>query len=188
MSSASPLPFVTYDEYLAQEAQADTKHEWLNGTVYAMSGGTPRQARLAFNLGRALGNALRGKPCAGFNADLRVRVRATGLATYPDLSVICGGLEADPSDKNAATNPTLLVEILSDATEAYDRGERFAHYRRIASLLEYVLVSQSTQRVEVFRRNADDTWTLHEVTEGAATFQSIDAVVPLAEIYEDPFA
>lgn len=188
MSNAAPLPSTTYEEYLALEATAELKHEWLDGVVYAMSGGTPSHARIAFNFGRALGNAMAGMPCAGFTADLRIRVRETGLATYPDISVVCGGMETDPKDKNAATNPTLLVEVLSETTEAYDRGEKFAHYRRIPSLREYVLVGQTEPRVEVFRRNPDDTWTLHEFTGGLVRLQSIDVAVPLADIYADPLA
>ncbi len=188
MSTGAPVPFVSYEEYLALEATADVKHEWLDGIIYATSGGTPSHARIAFNFGRALGNALVGMPCAGFTSDLRVRVRETGLATYPDISVVCGGVEADPKDKNAATNPTLLVEVLSETSEAYDRGEKFAHYRRIPSLREYVVVGQTEPRVEVFRRNPDDTWTLHEFTGGLVRLQSIDVAVPLTDIYADPLA
>ncbi len=188
MATAAPLPFVTYEAYLALEATAELKHEWLDGTIYAMSGGTPSHARIALNFGAALHAALKGKPCAVFSPDLRVRVRDTGLATYPDISVVCGGIEADPKDQNAATNPTLLVEVLSETTEAYDRGEKFAHYRRIASLREYVLVGQTEPRVEVFRRNPDDTWTLHEFTGGLVRLQSIDVAVPFGDIYADPLA
>lgn len=185
---SAPVPFISYEEYLALEATADVKHEWLNGIIYAMSGGTPSHARIATNLTAKLHAALAGKRCAAFNSDLRIRVRETGLATYPDVSVVCGSMETDPKDENATTNPTLLVEVLSETTEAYDRGEKFAHYRRIPSLREYVLVGQTEPRVEVFRRNPDDTWTLYEFTGGLVRLQSIDVAVPLADIYADPLA
>jgi Uma2 family endonuclease len=135
---------MTYAEYLAAEERSLEKHEFLDGEIYAMSGGMPEHAALAMAFGRTLGNALLGRPCRVFSSDARVRVQNTGLTTYPDVSVVCGKLETDPEDPSAITNPVLLVEVLSDSTEARDRGEKASHYRHLASLREYVLVSSGT--------------------------------------------
>ncbi|MEO5727806.1 MAG: Uma2 family endonuclease, partial [Byssovorax sp.] len=166
MSGATALePYVSYSEYLALEEKSLTKHEWLDGVIFdmeahGMAGGTPNHAGLAAAVTLLLGLQLRGKPCRVFSSDLKVRILATGLATYPDLTVVCSKLETDPQDANAVTNPTLLVEVLSDSSEAYDRGEKFAHYRRLPSLREYVLVSHLASRIEVWRRNESNRWEL----------------------------
>ncbi|WP_437335163.1 Uma2 family endonuclease [Sorangium sp. So ce394] len=174
----------TYAEYLEQERASPTKHEYLGGEIFDMAGGTPEHARLGANVTAELRAALRQRTCAVFSSDLRVRVLATGLATYPDVSVVCGKLAHDPEDEHAVVNPLVLVEVLSDSTEAYDRGEKFAHYRRIPSLKEYVLVSQAHPRIEVFRRNEDGSWTLYEAGPGErARLASIDGVLDVDEVY-----
>jgi len=134
---------VSLAAYAAAEAASPTKHEWLRGEVLDMAGGTPEHSALAMAVGRELGVALQGRPCRVFSSDLKIFIAETQLATYPDLSVVCGKLETTPEDANSVTNPTLIVEVLSDSTEAYDRGAKFAHYRRLPSLREYVLVSQA---------------------------------------------
>jgi Uma2 family endonuclease len=179
----------TFAEYVEQERGSDTKHELVNGELFAMAVGTIEHGRLASNVTISLGAQLLGRPCAAFSSDVRVRVLATGLATYPDLSVVCGKLERDPGDANTIVNPILLVEVLSDSTEAYDRGEKFAHYRRILSLREYVLASQHEPRSEVFRRGEDGIWLLHEA--GAAErvqLMSIACELAVDEVYTDPLA
>ncbi len=141
-----------YAEYLARERETGLRHEFLGGQVFAMTGGTPEHARLIAEVTFALRSAIDARRCRVFSSDLRVRVPATGLATYPDVAVICGPVELDGEDPNAATNPAVLVEVLSPGTEAYDRGEKWAHYRRITSLRAYVLVSPVAERVEAFVR------------------------------------
>lgn len=174
----------TYAEYLAQEEASETKHEFVNDQIYAMAGGTPEHGRLALRVGIELGTQLRGRSCEVFSSDVRVRVAATGLGTYPDLSVVCGHLERDPEDNDAISNPIVLVEVLSDSTEAYDRGEKFTHYRRIPSLREYVLVAQLASRIEVFRRNDDGTWTLHEAGPGERVkLASIGCELAVDDVY-----
>ncbi|WP_437548332.1 Uma2 family endonuclease [Sorangium sp. So ce367] len=174
----------TYAEYLEQERASPTKREFLGGEIFDMAGGTPEHARLAARVTVALGAQLGRRPCEVFSSDLRVRVRATDLATYPDVSVVCGPIARDPEDRDAVVNPLVLVEVLSDSSEAYDRGEKFAHYRRIPSLREYVLVSQAHRRIEVFRRNEDGTWTLYEAGPGErARLASIDALLDVDEVY-----
>lgn len=179
---------MTYEQYLAAEAVAETKHEFLGGEVWAMAGGTPEHSRLAASLARQLGNALEGRPCAVFSSDLRVRIEATGRSTYPDLSVVCGARRAAKDDEDAITNPVVLVEVLSDATEASDRGDKFAHYRQLESLKEYVLVSQKEPRIEVFRRQGDH-WSLYEARAGQSIeLASLEVSLAVDDVYRDPLA
>lgn len=176
---------VSFAEYLAVERASEHKHEYIDGVVHAMSGGSPEHARLAM---ATLTAQLLGKRCAVYSSDLRVRVLATGLATYPDVTVVCGTLEVDPADAHTATNPTVIIEVSSPGTESYDRETKYAHYRRIESLRAYVLVSQDEQLVEVFTRNADETWTLRDVREGAARLEAIGCALDLDTIYRDPLS
>ena len=125
-------PNNTFAEYLALEEKSDTKHELVDGEIFAMAHGTPEHGRLAVRMARLLGNALEGKPCEVFSSDVRVRVLATGLATYPDVSVVCGRMEIDPENRNTITNPIVLVEVLSDSTESYDRSIKLAPPGRAA--------------------------------------------------------
>jgi Uma2 family endonuclease len=159
---------MSYADYVAFEATSETKHEWLRGEVFAMAGGIPEHAALAGRLMYELQAAVIDRPCEVYSSDLRVKVQETGLATYPDISVVCTKLERAPDDPHAAVNPIVLVEVLSDSTEAYDRGEKFAHYRRIPSLREYVLVSHREKRIEVHRLNEAGHWELHEATLGGS--------------------
>ncbi|PRP96219.1 Uma2 family endonuclease [Enhygromyxa salina] len=180
----------TYAAYLEAEQRSEMKHEYLRGEVYAMAGGTPEHAALSMAVGAALTAALAGRPCRVFSSDLRIRVESTDLSTYPDLTVICGSFEHAAADPNAATNPTLIVEVLSDSTEAYDRGEKFAHYRRIPSLREYLLVSQREPRLEAYRKNATGEWVLSEAGAGELlSLASLEGVrLDTDAIYRDPLA
>jgi Uma2 family endonuclease len=191
MGEPALKPHVSFAEYLAQEAKSETKHEWLDGEIYDMAGGTGDHAGLAATVTRLLGNQLQGRRCRVFTADLKIRVLATGLGTYPDLSVICGRVEWDPEGPGTvATNPIVLVEVLSDSTEGYDRGEKFAHYRRIPSLREYVIVGQNKPMIEVFRKNEAGRWELvAEAGAGeAATLESIGCTLAVDDVYADPLA
>jgi Uma2 family endonuclease len=156
----------SYDEYLAIERATDQRHEWLDGRTYAMAGGTLTHGALA----AAIGGELRALAlsCGGqvYSSDAKVRILATGLATYPDASVVCGALQVDPADAHAMVNPAMLVEVLSAGTESYDRGEKFEHYRRIESLRDYVMVSQYKALLEVYSRGDDNLWTLREAGPG----------------------
>jgi Uma2 family endonuclease len=180
---------MTYAEYLAAEERSLEKHEFLDGEVHATSSGTPEHGALAMAFGNALGSALLGRPCRVFSSDVRVRVKATGLAAYPDISVVCGKLETDAEDPNAIANPVLLVEVLSDSTEARDRGEKAAHYRLIPTLREYVFVSQGRRRIEVYRRNEANRWELFEFEAGAkANLASVGCAIAVNDVYRDPLA
>jgi Uma2 family endonuclease len=189
MTQAARALTHTFAEYLALEAKSETKHELVNGRIFAMAGGTIEHGRLAANVISELGSALRGHPCVTFTSDVRVRVLATGLATYPDASVVCGRVEVDPEDRNTVTNPVVIIEVLSDSTESYDRNDKLAHYRRIPSLRDYLLVSQHERRVEHYERNDDGTWTLRDVLEGGEVrLASIGCALTIDAIYHDPLA
>lgn len=186
--TTAPKPRVSYAEYAKREASSETKHEYFDGEVFAMAGGTPEHAELAMRVGAALGRQLADRTCRVYSSDLRVHVPATGLGAYPDVSVVCGPLERDPEDENAITNPTVVLEILSDATEAFDRGDKFASYRALSSLREYVLVSQKRPRVEVFARASDGRWVLTTAGPGeSVTLASIGCVLEVDAVYGDMF-
>ncbi len=179
---------VSYAEYLEFERTAKEKHEYYAGMIYAMAGGTPEHSLLAANVIRMLGNLVIDRPCTVYTSDLRIRITTTGLSTYPDVSVVCGPVERAADDPHAIANPTLLVEVLSDTTEAYDRGEKFAHYRRLPTLREYMLVSQRQPRLEVFQRTKDGGWLLHEaVSDERVVLISLgsDLAVAVNEVYRN---
>jgi len=187
MTQPARLLTRTFAEYLALEARSETKHELVNGEIFAMAGGTVEHGRLAASVIGELRVALRGHPCSVLSSDVRVRVLATGLTTYPDASVVCGRLEVDAAERNTVTNPVVLVEVLSDSTEAYDRNDKLAHYRRIPSLRDYLLVSQHERRIEHYRRNDDGSWTLRDIQEGGeVSLASIGCALSVDAIYHDP--
>jgi Uma2 family endonuclease len=157
---------VSEEQYIERErAATDGKSEYLHGRVFAMSGGSPRHNLITSNVSRALGTALRDRPCVVLSSDQRVCIEPTGLYTYPDVTVVCGGLKMHPRFEDTLLNPTLLVEVLSPSTEGYDRGAKFVHYRHIESLREVVLVSQVERVVEHYAREADGSWRLTTWTE-----------------------
>ena len=158
MVSPAVLHRYSFADYLALEEASNTKHEFLNGEIYAMAGGTPEHSALAAAVTISLGGQLRGGPCRVYSSDLRVRVSATGLATYPDVTVACGLLERDPESADTVTNPLLVVEVTSKSTEAYDRGQKLDHYRRIPALRAVVLLSHRKPEIELWERGADDQW------------------------------
>ena len=175
-------------EYYRRERVAPFKSEFINGEIVAMAGGTSRHSLIKTNLVGELRNLLKGRPCAPYDSDQRVKVKDTGLRTYPDASVICGPLEYDPEDDQAetATNPTALFEVLSDSSEAYDRGAKAAHYRRVESLRAYVLISQNMPFVEMQHLVLGQGWQVAEAT-GLDAFLHIPCLgidLSLAEIYD----
>jgi Uma2 family endonuclease len=172
----------TYAEYLGFEASSNVKHEFLDGQIYAMAGGTPEHAALAAAVVTLLGPQLRGGECRPYNSDLRVRT-PTGLTTYPDVTIICGQREIDGVDSMAITNPALIVEVLSRSTEEYDSGDKFEHYKSFPSLREYVLVSHRERSVEI-RSRGEDGWRTTVVREGAFAGLSIGARLDVRELYE----
>jgi Uma2 family endonuclease len=182
-----PLPAapLSYAEYLALEAQSETKHEYLHGEIFAMAGGTIEHGRLQVEIIVQLRLGLENRSCRVFSSDVRIRVEETDLATYPDGTVVCGELQVSPKDKNAIANPLLLVEVLSDSTEAYDRGQKFAHYRRIPSLREYLLVSQQRPHLELYRKTESGRWELLEATAGESLELALGVRLDVDAIYRD---
>lgn len=176
---------VTEDEYIARERAAENKSEYLDGLIHAMAGGSPRHNLLCANITIALGGRLKGKPCIALTSDQRILVAESGLYTYPDLAVVCGGVRVHPRFADTVTNPTLLVEVLSPSTEGYDRGAKFAHYRRIESLREVLLVASDDRFVERYVRAERDTWRLDTwAGEGVVVhLESVDVELPLDEVY-----
>lgn len=141
----------TFREYIAHDDASSTKHEYLEGQIYAMAGGTPEHSALIATVTARLADGFRKGPCRVHSSDLRVRVKETGLTTYPDVTVVRGPWERDADDRNTITNPTLVVEVLSPSTERYDRGEKLGHYQRIPSLRACVLVAHDRREIEVTR-------------------------------------
>jgi Uma2 family endonuclease len=185
MSSAASKRKVTFADYVAAEDASDVKHQFVDGEVFDMSGGTPVHARLGLAVGRELDNQLAGRPCQPFSSDLRVRTGS--LTTYPDCTVVCGKLERDPEDRNTILNPTVIVEVLSDTTERFDRGEKAERYRQIPSLREYVLVNQHRKHLELFRRvpeASDHGWIFVEAGEGGRLeLESIGCTLEVDRLY-----
>lgn len=176
---------LTESEYLALERAAEFKSEFENGEVFAMSGGTAAHSLLASNVQYALRRQLDGKPCLVFTSDMRVRL-PDGNHKYPDISALCGEPEYFDDVKDALLNPTLLVEVLSASTEAYDRGAKFRAYRQIPSLVDYVLIAQDQWLVEHYEKRAGE-WILHEHSGEDAVVQlrSLQgAQLKLRELYD----
>jgi Uma2 family endonuclease len=184
MSSLKPS-LLTPGEYLALERKSEIRSEYIAGRMFAMSGASRRHSLIAGNFYRELSSQLRGRACEAYIADLRVKVSHTGMYTYPDIVAVCGEVQLEDEHFDTLLNPTVIVEVLSESTEAYDRGEKFAHYRRLDTLREYVLVAQDKLRIEHYRREGDE-WILSEVSSPDATLHlgSIDCHVTLAAIYE----
>ena len=176
----------TYADYLALEEASNVKHEFLDGEIYAIAGGTPTHAALAVVVSSLLHQQLRGTPCRVFSSDLRVRVLATGLATYPDVTVVCGALALDPDNRDTAVNPRLVVEVLSDSTEKYDRGVKLQHYRQIPTLGAVVLVWQHEHRIEVWGREADGSWIARASGQGeTAQVAPVACTLVVDDVYRD---
>ncbi len=169
------------------EATADTRSELVDGEVVAMSGNTYTHLRIVRNLVVELDAGLRGKPCEILCSDLKVKVELTGDYFYPDLVGICGPPAFEPPNQLTLLNPSLIIEVLSPSTEAYDRGQKFLHYQQIPSLQEYLLVAQDEPRVELYTRGPNSAWTYKMAAGPDATLAlaSIDCAVLLADIYRD---
>lgn len=177
--------YVTPEEYLAQERASEQKNEYFNGEIFAMAGGSPAHNRITANLIREIDTRLLDGPCITYTGDQRVKVIATELYTYPNVVVVCGEPQFEEGGLDTLLNPTLLVEVLSPSTEAYDRGAKFAHFRRLPSLREYVLVAQDRARVERYFRNGE-IWELTELDgmDAALGLASVPGAIPLARIYD----
>jgi Uma2 family endonuclease len=185
MAVAEPVKRLTEIEYLNLERSLESRNEFFDGEMFAISGGTPLHSQIATNLAAEFRKHFKGKPCVPYNSDLRLKVEATGLFTYPDLSVVCGPLQFAPGTDDTVVNPRLILEVLSDSTEAYDRGKKFENYRQMPSLREYLLVSQKEPRIEQFIRQPNEQWLLREAAGFAATLAlpSLEISISLDEVF-----
>lgn len=185
--STQPKDFITPEEYLEREAHAERRSEYFNGETFLMAGASLRHVRIVSDIVIYLGAKLKQKRrCDIYSVDLRLRVSATGLYTYPDVMAICGAPAFVERRTDTITNPTLIIEVLSDSTKDYDRGEKFEHYRTLDSLAEYVLVAQDKIHVEQFTRRVEGGWLLTETNRRAGTLSltSIGCELSLTEIYD----
>jgi Uma2 family endonuclease len=184
VSSAARHVHHTYAEYLALEEQSATRHEYLEGEIYAMAGGTPDHAALAAAVIGILRNAL-PPGCRVFTSDLRIRIAETGLSTYPDAAVVCGASLRAVDDPLAVVNPVLVVEVTSPSTEDYDRGEKLRHYQQLASLREVLIVSHREPRATVVRRQEDGRWTSADLRGGQTLALVGVGDIGVDDIYRD---
>ena len=184
--SSQPNAFITPEEYLESERQAETKSEYFNGAVFAMAGGTPRHVDIVRNLIRSLDRQFSGRECSVYFNDLRLRVSPTGLYTYPDVMVIWGGLQFADTGKDTVTNPVVIVEVLSPSTRDYDRGAKFHHYRTIDSFQEYLTVEQDKPKIEHWVRQEGNRWVFTEHTNASdqVTLKSIGCTLSMSEVYD----
>jgi Uma2 family endonuclease len=172
--------YLSPEEYLLAEASSPIKHEYCDGEVYAMAGGTDAHVTLALNLWAMLRSHLRNRGCRAYALDMKARIEVLNRYYYPDVMVTCD--DRDLTSNTFKRHPCLIVEVLSDSTEAFDRGDKFTDYRHLESLQEYVLISQTRPQVEVFRRNAEGLWVLHPYGEGDAPKERLRQRVSLASV------
>jgi Uma2 family endonuclease len=183
---AAPKLRFTFREYLSVDAGSTIKHEYLDGLILGMAGGTPDHARLAMAVGTLLAQQLVGKRCAVFSEALRVRALQTGFAGYPDVTVICDALTRDPEDANTITNPSVVVEVLSPSTADYDRGDKLRHYQTIPSLRHVVLVSYETPQIDVWTRQGEG-WSNVTFRSGErAELAAIGCALDVDAVFRDP--
>ncbi|OAI11080.1 hypothetical protein A1507_20930 [Methylomonas koyamae] len=183
MQTAERLHFSAEDYLTWEETQAE-KHEFVAGEVFAMTGARQDHVVVSLNIASALKQRLRGTPCRAYMADLKLKVEAADAFFYPDVMVSCH--PSDLGNQQYISNPSLIVEVLSDSTADYDRGGKFVAYRKLESLREYLIVDIDARRVECFRRTADNDWLLHDyVGESECELNSLGVQIPMAEIFED---
>lgn len=181
-----PKVRLTPKEYLDFERKSEIKHEYCKGEIFAMSGASREHNVICMNVGSEIRQQLKGKSCEAYPGDMRVFVPATGLYTYPDIVVVCGEPQFQDKEFDTLLNPTLIIEVLSPSTESYDRGKKFAHYRSIETLAQYLLVSQDEPRIDNYLKQESGLWlfsdsrTLNERVE----LPSIDCVLDIREVYD----
>lgn len=176
----------TPEEYLTLERKAEYKSEYYDGEIFAMLGANEKHNLIAGNIFASLHAQFRNRPCRAYTSDMRVKVRPGNMYSYPDVIAVCGQPQFDDEYKDHLVNPTVIVEVLSSSTEAYDRGDKALRYRQLASIQEYLLVSQEEPHVEHYVRQPDNQWLLTETSDLGVTVQlaSIDCTLTLAEIYD----
>ncbi|NJN94141.1 MAG: Uma2 family endonuclease [Anaerolineales bacterium] len=183
---ANPQKYYSPEEYLALEETAEYRSEYYRGEIFAMAGGSVNHNRIARNLIVALETALAGKSCEAFITDMRLYIKKSSLYTYPDVMVVCGRIAYIKGRTDTLTNPVVIIEVLSDSTQAYDRGAKFELYRAIESLQDYVLVDQARVHVEYFHKLEDGRWLLTEFNDSEAVLrlEAVNVEIPLSRVYQ----
>jgi Uma2 family endonuclease len=186
MVAATRLPRYSPAEYIARERVAESRSEYWDGEIVAMAGGSRSHNRIVRNLTRWLGNELGDGPCEHFASDTRVRVPECNTYYYPDLVIVCGDADYEDAEAETLLNPTVIFEVLSPATEAFDRGHKFDCYRSLSSLTHYILVEQSKPGVYLYTRQSDDVWLLSPLhgADATLTIEAAGIALPFARIYE----
>ncbi|USJ28853.1 Uma2 family endonuclease [Dyadobacter chenhuakuii] len=173
-------------EYLELEREAEYKSEYYQGEIFAMAGASPNHNRIMANLSGEIYMALKGRSCQNFSSDMRLHIPQNGLYTYPDIIILCGKPEFSQNDKDTLINPSVIIEVLSKSTSAYDRGDKFRLYRSIPTLTDYILVDSLSISVEVFRKNEDGTWLLNSEINNInerITLTNINVQIELKDVY-----
>lgn len=180
-----PVTRYSAANYLAMERASSEKHEFAYGEIFAMGGASAHHVIIVNNMVRVFGNAFLHRPCQVYSNDLRLSVDAKQRYTYPDIVVVCGQPQFVDNQFDTLVNPELIVEVLSDSTKNYDRGEKFEEYRRIESFCEYVIVDQTRVHVERWTKRSEDTWVLWETNSLDAVVQldSVGVALPVSDIY-----
>jgi Uma2 family endonuclease len=185
--SLVPKYHLSFDDWLEGErASLEGRSEYVGGEVFAMTDASVEHNAIVANIVRELGTQMKGRPCQVYANDLKVRISSADAGKYPDLIALCGEHQFQDGRRDVLLNPSLIVEVLSDSTEAYDRGDKFAIYRRIPSLREYLLVSQHRVQVELYSRSADGRWILTDFSAltDSVPLASVDCSLSLAEVYD----
>lgn len=184
--ATKPKPYLSPEDYLAFEREADAKHEYYAGEIFAFAGASEEHNLIVANVIRELGNELKGRPCKVYPSDMRVRVSPTGLYTYPDVTVVCGEARFGDDHNDTLLNPTVIVEVLSPSTAGYDRGQKFEQYRKLDSLQEYVVIAQDRVHVERHTRQPEAQWLLSETDslDDSIALPAIGCRLLVADLYE----
>ena len=181
--SSLPKQFYTPEEYLDRERRAEYKNEYFAGEIVAMAGAKRKHNLIGSNITTSLNVQLRDAPCEVYTNDMKVQADKARQFSYPDVVVVCGEPQFRDDQDDVLQNPTVIVEVLSPSTEAYDRGEKFLRYRRLESLQEYLLVTQNERRVEQFTKQSDGSWRMTETTEESLTLESVGCTLSFDDIY-----
>ncbi len=180
------VPYLTEEEYLEFERNSEIKHEYFEGKIFATSGASEAHNLIVTNLIAILGLHLKKKPCRVYPSYMRLKIEKTRLYTYPDVMIVCGQDKFDDEHKDMLLNPDVIIEVLSDSTESYDRGKKFENYRKIGSLKEYVLISQNTPKIEKFVRAENYRWIFSATDENITDMplESVGCMLNLDEVYD----
>ena len=184
--SSERKTYLTPEEYLALDRKAEARSEYLDGDMVAMSGGSREHNLIVANAVAELISPLKGPPSEVYPSNMRLKVSATGLYTYPDVTIVCGEPKFEDQKGDTLLNPAVVMEVLSDSTESYDRGAKFAHYRKVPSIAEYILISQRAYNIEQYVRQPDGPWSRSEARtlKGILELPSIQCSIPLSELYD----